>query len=94
MSAKNLTYSHAAYCIKRVQEVDKTTAIPAPKKFIPNLKNILAIKGVKQDEESHDEEVTNFQGSTIPSDDIEIYATTTFFKQANHKSSRGVKVKP
>jgi hypothetical protein len=39
MSAKNLKYSHAAYCIKRVQEVsDKTKAIPVPKKIIPKLK--------------------------------------------------------
>ena len=30
MSAKNLTYSHAACCIKRVQEVDKPKAIPVP----------------------------------------------------------------
>ena len=32
MSAKKLKYSHAAYCIKRVQEVDKPEAIPVPKK--------------------------------------------------------------
>ena len=32
MSANNLKYSHAAYCIKRVQEVDKPEAIPVPKK--------------------------------------------------------------
>ena len=38
MSAKNLKYSHAAYCIKRVQEVDKPKAIPVPKKIIPKLK--------------------------------------------------------
>ena len=37
MSAKNLNYSHAAYCIKRVQEVDKPKAIPVPKKIIPKL---------------------------------------------------------
>ena len=30
MSAKNLTYSHAACCIQRVQEVDKPKAIPVP----------------------------------------------------------------
>ena len=40
MSAKNLTYSHAVFCIKRVQEVDKPKAIPAPKKMIQQLKNI------------------------------------------------------
>ena len=38
MSAKNLKYSHAAYCIKRVQELDKPKAIPVPKKIIPKLK--------------------------------------------------------
>ena len=38
MSAKNLKYSHAGYCIKRVQEVDKPTAIPTPKKITTKLK--------------------------------------------------------
>ena len=40
MSAKNLKYNHAAYCIKRMQELDKPKAIPAPDKLIPHLKNI------------------------------------------------------
>ena len=61
MSAKNLKYSHACYCIKRVQEVDKPKAIPVPKKLIPKLKNILPVKGVKQDEELDDEEVAIFK---------------------------------
>ena len=74
MSAKNLKYSHAGYCIKRVQEVDKPKAIPVPKNIIPKLKKILPIKGVKQDVESDDEEVECFKGSIIPSDDIEINA--------------------
>ena len=39
ISAKNLNYSHAAYCIQRVQEVDKPKAIPVPRKFILKLKN-------------------------------------------------------
>ena len=52
-----LNYSHAGYCIKRVQEVDKPKAIPVPKKIIPKLKNILPVKGVKQDVESEDEEI-------------------------------------
>ena len=56
MSAKNLKYSHAAYCAKRVQEVDKPKAIPAPKKMIPKLKKILPVKGVKQDVQSDDDE--------------------------------------
>ena len=34
MTAKNVKCSHAAYCIKRVQEVDKPKAIPVPKKII------------------------------------------------------------
>jgi hypothetical protein len=56
MSAKNLKYSHAGYCVKRVQDVlDKPKAIPVPKKIIPKLKNILPVKGVIQDEESNDE---------------------------------------
>ena len=35
MSAKNLKYSHAAYCGNRVQEVDKPKATPVPKKIKP-----------------------------------------------------------
>ena len=58
MSAKNLKYSHAAYCIKRVQEVDKPKAIPVPKKIIQKIKKILPVKGVKQDVESDDDEDT------------------------------------
>jgi hypothetical protein len=55
MSAKNLKYSHAAYCIKRVQDVlDKPKAIPVPKKIIPKLKKTLSVKGVIHDEESDD----------------------------------------
>ena len=48
MSAKNLKYSHAAYCIKRNQELDKPKAIPAPKKIIPKLKKILLSNELKQ----------------------------------------------
>ena len=51
-----LNYSHAAYCIKRVREVDKPKAIPVPKKIITKLKNILQIKGLKQYVESDDDE--------------------------------------
>ena len=60
MSAKTLNYSHAAYCIKRVQEVDKPKAIPVPKKIIKHLKNILPVEGVEQDVESHDEDTKEF----------------------------------
>ena len=56
MSAKNLRYSHAAQCVKNVQEVDEPKARPMPKTIIPNLKNTLPCKGVKQDEESDDDE--------------------------------------
>ena len=76
MSAKNLLYSHTAQCIKRVQEVDKPKAIPVPQKIIPNCKTILPVNGVNQDEESDDEEVLSFKGSSIPCDDIEIVAMT------------------
>ena len=38
MSAKSLKYSHAAYCIKRVQEDDKPEVIPVSKKNMKNLK--------------------------------------------------------
>jgi hypothetical protein len=72
MSAKNLKYSHAAYCIKRVQEVsDKPKAIPVPKKIIPKLKNILPVKGVVQDDESYDVEAGFLQGQTVMNDEIE-----------------------
>ena len=56
MSAKNLKYSHAAYCIKRVQEVDKPKAIPVPKKIIPKLKKMLPVRGVEQVVESDDDD--------------------------------------
>ena len=55
MNAEKLKYSHAAYCVKRVQEVYKPKAIPVPKKLSPNLKNILPVKGIKQDVESDDD---------------------------------------
>ena len=38
MSAKSLKYSHAAYCIKRVQEDDNPEVIPVSKKNMKNLK--------------------------------------------------------
>jgi hypothetical protein len=72
MSAKNLKYSHAAYCIKRVQEVsDKPKAIPVPKKITPKLKKTLPVKGVIQDEESDDVEAECLQGQTLTTDEIE-----------------------
>jgi hypothetical protein len=72
MSAKNLNYSHAAYCIKRVQEVsDKPKAIPVPKKIIPKLKKTLPVKGVIQDDESDDVEAEFLQGQTLTTDEIE-----------------------
>jgi hypothetical protein len=56
MSAKNLKYSHAGYCVKGVQDVlDKPKAIPVPKKIISKLKKTLPVKNVIQDEESNDE---------------------------------------
>ena len=76
MSAKNFNYSHAAYCIQGVQEVDTPKVTPAPKNIIPKLKKLLAVNSVKQDEEIDDEEVKIFQGSFIPSDDLELYAIT------------------
>ena len=59
MSEKNLKYSHAAYCIKRVQEVDKPKAIPVPKKIMKNLMKLKSVKNVNQDVESDDEEIKN-----------------------------------
>ena len=49
MSAKKFKSSHAAYCAKRVQEVDKPKAIPVPKKIITKLRKTFPVKGVKQD---------------------------------------------
>ena len=75
-SAKNLKYSHAAYCAKRVQAIDKPKAIPVPKKITPKLKKILPVKGVKQDVESDDEEAECFKGSIMAPGDTEINAMT------------------
>jgi hypothetical protein len=72
MSAKNLKYSHAAYCVKRVHEVsDKPKAIPVPKKIIPKLKKILPVKGVVQDDESDDVEAEFLQAQTLTIDEVE-----------------------
>ena len=78
MSAKNLKYSHAAYCIKRVQELDKPKAIPVPKKIIPKFKNILLVKGVTQDVESDDDDMQECLKYCIkPSDNTDINPMTT-----------------
>ena len=55
MSAKNLRYSHAAYCIKRVQEADKPKTIPVPKKIMKNLMKLKMVKDVEANEELYDE---------------------------------------
>ena len=82
MSAKNLKYSHAAYCIKRVQEVDKPKAIPVPRKILPTLKKILPVKGVKQDVESDDDDTTDFLKYCIEqSEHTEINAMTKLKNQ-------------
>ena len=93
MSAKNLNYSHAADCIKRVQEVYKPKAIPVPRKIIPKLTKILTVKGVKQDVESDDDDVKEFSKYCIePSEHTEINAMTKLNK-SNHKGSRIIQVK-
>ena len=56
MSATKLKYSHAAFCIKRVQEVDKPKTITAPKKMMRTLMKVLPVKDVQPDEELYDEE--------------------------------------
>ena len=82
MSAKNLKYSHAAYCITRVHEVDKPKAIPVPKKISPNLKKILPVKGVTQDVESDDDDMQDFLNDCIkPSDNTEINPMTKLTHQ-------------
>ena len=84
MSAKKLTYNHAGYCIKRVQEVDKPKAIPMPQKIIPTLENILPVKAVKQDVESDDHEAECFKHCILPSEITEINAMT----KVKNKSQR------
>ena len=44
MSAKNLKYSHAKFCIKREQDIDKPKSIPVPKKIIAKLKKYYQLK--------------------------------------------------
>ena len=82
MSAKNLKYSHAAYCMKRNQELDKPKAIPVPKKIIQKLKKILPVKGVTQDVESDDEDTKEFLRDCIkPSDNTDINPMTKLKNQ-------------
>jgi hypothetical protein len=72
MSAKNLKYSHAGYCIKRVQDVsDKPKTIPVPKKIIPKLKKILPVKGVIQDEESDDDKADVLKEDNLITVDVD-----------------------
>ena len=81
MSGKSLKYSHAAYCIKRLQEVDKPRTIPVSKKSMRNLMKLLPAQGVQPDEEVYAEEEENLKGSGIPSDDIELDAMTNIKHQ-------------
>ena len=78
MSAKNLKYSHAAYCIKRVEDVEKSKAIP--KKVMKNLMKLKPVKVVQQDEESDDDENKIFKGSIIPSENDKEFNTMTKLK--------------
>ena len=65
MSAHNLKYSNAAYCAKRVQEVDKSKAIPAPKNIIPKLNKILPVKGVNQAGKPYDDTAQNLPKALV-----------------------------
>ena len=86
MSAKNFKYSHAAYCAKRVKELDKPKAIPVPKKIIP--KSYYLSKELKQDVESDDDEADFVKGSIMASGDTEINAMTNLkIKLQRHKKS-------
>ena len=78
MSAKNLKYSHAGYCIKRVEDVEKSKAIP--KKVMKNLMKLKPVKVVQQDEESDDDENKIFKGSIIPSENDKEFNTMTKLK--------------
>ena len=80
MSAKNLKYSHAGYCIKRVQDVDNPEVTPTPNKNKSKLKKILPVKVVQQDEESDDDENKIFKGSIIPSENDKEFNTMTKLK--------------
>ena len=77
MSANNLKVGHAAYCIKRVQEVDKPKNIPVPKTNIPKLNKIWPVKGVTQAVESYDDDMQEVLKYCIkPSDNTEINPMT------------------
>ena len=78
MSAKNLKYSHASYCIKRVEDVEKSKAIP--KKVMKNLMKLKPVKVVQQDEESDDDENKIFKGSIIPSENDKEFNAMTKLK--------------
>ena len=80
MSEKNLRYSHAAYCIKRVQEADKPKTIPVPKKIMKNLMKLKMVKEVQADEELYDSEDRIFKGSIIPSDNNDRISLAEFNK--------------
>ena len=81
MSAKNLKYSHAAQCIKRVQALDKPTAIPVPKKIIPNQRT-LPVKGVEQYVDSVDDDLQEcLKDCSKPSDNMEINPMTKLNNQ-------------
>jgi hypothetical protein len=93
MSAKNLTYSHAGYCVKRVQEVDKPKAIPVPKNIIPKLHKTLPIKGIKQqpvqDEESDDDAAEFVQGHALISEEFEKHPMNNL-KTSNYEGTRNI----
>jgi hypothetical protein len=90
MSEKNLKYSHAAFCIKRVQEADKPKTIPAPKKIMKKLTKLKMVKEVQADEELYDEEGRIFKGSIIPSENIResSYKTITLSEFNNMEIKR------
>ena len=82
MSAKHLKYSHAGYCIKKAQEVEKPKAIPVPKKIIPTLNTMLPVKGVEQDVESDDDDMQELLNYCIkPSDNTDINPMTKLKNQ-------------
>ena len=52
MSEKNLKYSHARYCVKRVQHVDNPEYVPVSKVI---MKKLMKLKPVKTDDVLYDE---------------------------------------
>ena len=54
MSEKNLKYSHAAYCIKRVQDADNPKYVPVSKVIMKQMMKLKPVKTDQSDEVLYD----------------------------------------